>query len=67
MSEPKPCPFCGGTAVEAMWSPLDIGTEAHVHCYRCGTNGPSVYREGLRCAQLACDAARGEWNKREQK
>lgn len=64
----KPCPFCGcqdkDERLMDLWDRLDIGHVAFVHCTRCGTRGPSVYREGPRSADAAIAAARVEWDKR---
>jgi Lar family restriction alleviation protein len=63
----KPCPFCGNDDwLEPLASKLDIGHEAHMHCHRCGANGPSVYREGKNSMEWACNVAVHEWNKRAQ-
>ena len=43
MTEPRPCPFCGGKGELVISNPWDP-YEAHVKCTgECGIKGPSVW------------------------
>ena len=48
-----------------LWEYFDAGTIAYVHCSKCGTKGPSMYRE--KSAHTAIEAAREAWNTRTNK
>ena len=58
----KPCPWCGtrGEGLFELWDAFDGGYIAHVHCSRCGANGPSCYSEPR--ADEAIKQAWQRWN-----
>ena len=62
----KPCPFCGhsGEWLTELWDRFDAGHIAHVHCQKCGADGPSMYGEVS--AQATVDAARAAWQLRKR-
>lgn len=61
MSDLKPCPFCGtaGERLIDLWDKFDAGHIAHVHCEKCGADGPSIYSE--QDADTAIKRARWAW------
>ena len=66
MTPLKPCPFClsDGERLLDLWDRFDAGHVAHVHCYKCGASGPSIYSE--QSADVAIKRARWAWNGRAQ-
>ena len=58
----KPCPFCGASRHVELWDAFDSGTIAHVHCEKCGADGPSIYSDYN--AETAIKRARWAWNGR---
>lgn len=63
--EPKPCPFCGGTAFEvtahkSLTERLYVGV---VHCKICHARLPEFERPN-RTARSAILAAKYKWNRR---
>ena len=65
MSPLKPCPFCltdGDERLIELWDTFDAGHIAHIHCTRCGADGPSVYGEMGAAPTIA--RARSMWNGR---
>jgi Lar family restriction alleviation protein len=64
----KPCPFCGYLQPIELFDVFDAGHIAHLHCERCGADGPSVYVYGMDRASLdeALSRARRAWDKREK-
>lgn len=60
----KPCPFCSteGAKLIELWDNFDAGHIAHIHCERCGADGPSVYGEMGAAPTIA--QARAMWNGR---
>jgi Lar family restriction alleviation protein len=67
MSEPAPCPFCGtrgDSRLLDLWDAFDAGTIAHMHCTKCGADGPSIYSE--RSPDDAISKARSAWNRRRE-
>lgn len=58
MAELKPCPFCGESKNEHLYTTYDSyadGSRWFVRCFKCGSRGPYLLTE-----QQAIDS----WNKR---
>lgn len=66
--EMKPCPFCGrqGTAIRSERVSNSGMTLYAVQCYRCGAEGPKVYRHG-EYSREAKETAAAFWNGRAEK
>jgi hypothetical protein len=45
-----------------LWEHFDAGHIAHVHCAKCGAQGPSIYTE--EGSDEAIAEARVQWNER---
>jgi NTP pyrophosphatase (non-canonical NTP hydrolase) len=60
----QPCPWCGtvGEPLCDLWEAFDGGHIAHVHCAKCGADGPSIYTE--EGSDAAISEARVQWNER---
>ena len=64
MTELMPCPFCASLPerLVELWDSFDAGTIAHIHCEKCGADGPSIYSEVN--ANESLRRARKAWNSR---
>ena len=60
--ELRPCPFCARKEPIDLWDRFDAGHIAHLHCEKCGADGPSIYSETS--ADDAIRRARFAWNRR---
>ena len=60
----RPCPFCGEHRAVELWDLFDAGHIAHLHCEKCGADGPSIYSE--KGASDAIRRSRQAWEVRKQ-
>lgn len=63
----KPCPFCGRYSTILRRELVSkSGTYLYtVRCYRCGAEGPKVYRHG-EYSREATEASASRWNGRSE-
>ena len=65
MSTPKlkPCPFCGGTEMQANVDGCELDPSRYLFCPNCGAQGP---QEGSAIGEYGEDllSAEGAWNQR---
>jgi Lar family restriction alleviation protein len=67
--ELKPCPFCGGEAVQGRSFGFDSHghlDEYYIYCFTCGAKGPAYDKENdiLRLTERTVRKAADAWNRR---